>query len=262
MKKIIIFGINGMLGNYIYTFFRKNNLEIIGYNRRDFDVLKDNWEKINNLIGNNNIVINCIGLIPQKNNGEKNYFKINSFFPHFLEKESLKNNCKLIHITTDCVFNGLKGYYKNTDKHDAIDIYGISKSLGEPLNSTIIRTSIIGEEIYNKKSFLEWVLNSKNNINGYLNHYWNGITCLQLAKLIKKIIEDNYFWKGVKHLYSYDIVNKYQLACIIKNIYNININIIPYHDIKDKNMTLKGDNKFNIPSIEKQILELKNYDLI
>ena len=70
---------------------------------------------------------------------------------------------KLIHITTDCVFTGLTGFYTETSTHDSLDIYGKTKSLGEPEKATVIRTSIIGEELYNKKSLLEWVKTNKNN---------------------------------------------------------------------------------------------------
>ena len=87
-------------------------------------------------------------------------------------------------------FTGKKGSYNEDDLHDEINDYGTSKSLGELCDATIIRTSIIGEELRNKRSLLEWVKsNAHGEINGYDNHYWNGVTCLQLSFFIKDIIE-------------------------------------------------------------------------
>ena len=51
----------------------------------------------------------------------------------------------MIHVTTDCVFSGKDGNYNENSIHDETNDYGISKSLGELCDTTIIRTSIIGE---------------------------------------------------------------------------------------------------------------------
>ena len=55
----------------------------------------------------------------------------------------------MIHPTTDCVYTGLKGDYDENDSYDVCDVYGMSKALGESNNCTVIRTSIIGEELKN-----------------------------------------------------------------------------------------------------------------
>ena len=142
-------------------------------------------------------------------------------------------------------------------------IYGITKSLGEPENATIIRTSIIGEELYHKKSLLEWVKSNKDkSIDCYTNNLWNGVTCLTLSKIIYKMINENIFWKGVKHIFSPDIVSKYELCCYINKIYDLNINIIPIEYNCNKNMTLCGDKLFEINNIESQIIELSKFNLI
>ena len=160
----------------------------------------------------------------------------------------MENKFKFIHITTDCVYDGSKGKYSENDIHTTKNIYGITKSLGEPEEATIIRTSIIGEELTNKKSLIEWIKSNKNGeINGYINHYWNGVTCLTLANFIKNIIDNNNFWKGVKHVFSEDIVSKYDLCYYINEIYNLNIKINKYEDALSKNMTLIGEFKIKEP---------------
>ena len=264
---IYLFGSTGMLGNYIKN--RLNPLFNLSYkNREDFDIFKDNFEKLTIILKDlkeNDIIINCAGVIPQKlsNNEYKKYIKINTLFPHKLQSIVEKKNAKLIHITTDCVFDGKKGSpYNENDTHTETNIYGVSKSLGEPENATVIRTSIIGEELKDKKSLLEWVKSNKNKtINGYSNHLWNGVTCLTLANIIKDIINKNLFWKGVRHIFSPNIISKYELCCYISEIYklNINVNKIEHGNSVDKSLTTIHNNfidNFNINNIYDQINDM------
>jgi len=258
--KIVIFGSTGMLGSYVYKIL-KNNHNVICIKRDDFDIEKDSWKKldliIHNVMEKNDVIINCAGIIPQKTGqlDYKIYMRVNALFPHKLNEIAIKTNCKFIHITTDCVFDGAKGNYNETDIHTATTLYGVSKSVGEPEEATIIRTSIIGEECLGKKSFIEWVRSNENKtIDGFTNHYWNGVTCLTLANLIKKIIEENLFWIGVRHVFSPEIVTKYDLCKYVNEIYDLNITLIGKEDVNTKNMTLCGDTTiFKIDSIYNQI---------
>lgn len=267
---IILFGSNGMLGKYVYSVL-KNHYNVYRFTRDNYDILNDDLDlletKITDLLSNDDIIINCSGVIPQKVglDNYKTYIKINTLFPHILENISKKYNYKFIHITTDCVFSGKTGNYTEKDLHDASDIYGISKSLGEPKKSTVIRTSIIGEDSANNKSLLEWVRSNKGNqINGYKNHYWNGITCLTCANIIYKIINENLYWGGVKHIYSPDIVSKYDLCNYINDIYDLNIDVLE-KVVDEKKMYLSGGNEseiiFEIESIKSQIKLQKEYKL-
>ena len=164
---IYIFGTNGMLGNYIKKYLTLQNKECICFTRIELDVSYVTYDKLEELfnkytINKNDVIINCIGIIPQSKNindtSSRNYFLINSLFPNMLATFASLNNMKFIHITTDCVFSGSNGGYIETDQHDETNNYGVSKSLGElGYKSTVIRTSIIGEENKNKYSLLEWV---------------------------------------------------------------------------------------------------------
>jgi dTDP-4-dehydrorhamnose reductase len=260
--KILLFGSNGMLGNYLKSYLSKFCLYCI--DRNIFDIETCNWNELDNIIKNNtnknDIIINCAGAIPQNNTDIKKFIILNTLFPHKLNDISKKYELKFIHITTDCVYDGSKGKYCITDKHTAKNIYGITKSLGEPDYATIIRTSIIGEELNNKKSLIEWIKSNKNGIiNGYTNHYWNGVTCLELAKYIKNIIDTNELWIGIKHVFSPEIITKYDLCCYVNEIYNLQIQINKCEDINNKNMTLCG-NSYIIKDIYTQIIEQKNFE--
>lgn len=257
---IYLFGSTGMLGNYVKTILQ-NDYIIQCITRKEYNILTDSWNKLSKILDKlepGDVIVNCAGIIPQTTDSQDyvKYIRINSLFPHKLQHIVDKYNAKLIHITTDCVFDGQKGTsYDENDIHTETNIYGVSKSLGELENSTIIRTSIIGEELFNKKGLLEWVKSNKNGtIQGYGNHLWNGVTCLTLANIIKKIINDKLFWRGVRHIHSQDIVCKYELCCYINEIYNLNMRIQDF-PTETVNKTLKSiyEPIFEISNIKKQI---------
>ena len=263
--KVIIFGSNGMLGTYIKNYLSKY-FTVIALSRDDYDLSNLQIQTLdqlllNNCIEENDIVINSAGVIPQASKqrtlNNRLYFTINTMFPVILSQICDKYRTKLIHITTDCVFSGKDGNYNELSLHDEINDYGLSKSLGELCNATIIRTSIIGEEQTNKRSLLEWVKSNKDQtINGFTEHFWNGVTCLQLAKIIYQIIDQNIYWRGVRHIFSPRSVNKYELVSMINKIYNLDINIIPFETERvDKTLSTiyETNNIFNIPDLEDQL---------
>ena len=256
--KVYVFGPNGMLGNYL-TKYLGSHFDVISISRKDFD-LNGNFKEIPEKYEffPDDVIINAAGIIKQRDYSQEELIKVNSLFPHFLSTL----NCNVIHITTDCVFNGKDGSYGEDSFHDCIDDYGKSKSLGENPNLTIIRTSIIGEEVENKKSLLEWVRSNKNQtINGYLNHFWNGVTCLELSKQICNIIQTNSYWKGVRHYHSPDAVSKYELVSCINEIYKLGNNIIPTMEKHcDRTLTSEYDCPVKT-TIKDQIIELKKYKL-
>jgi dTDP-4-dehydrorhamnose reductase len=274
INKLILFGSNGMLGRYISTYFKdKQGLQVISISRMEFEITSDSITHLEQFLSSfdldeNTCIINCNGLIPQRvtNKNNSDYYIINTIFPLQLSKICQRYQAKLICPTTDCVFSGRKGNYTESDYHDESNAYGISKSLGEPFHATVIRTSIIGEEIDNKTSFLEFVKNSSGTIYGWNNHYWNGITCYEYCKVIEKIINQNLFWTGTRHLFSPEKKSKYELACIIKNAYQLAIYIEPRETPNkvDKTLTSMYDTNslFCIPSLEEQIYQQAQYTLL
>ena len=256
--KIFIFGSNGMLGNYL-TQYLSSTFEVVPITRNEVDLTKD-FSLISEKyqFNEHDVIINAAGIIKQRNYSSDELIKVNSLFPHFLSTLG----CSVIHITTDCVFSGKGGSYTEDSHHDCIDDYGKSKSLGECGDLTIIRTSIIGEEVENKKSLIEWVKSNQNtNINGYLNHFWNGVTCLELSKQIETIIKTNSYWKGVRHYFSPDTVSKYQLVSDINEIYNLNNVVSPtMSEYCDRSLNTNYKSPVE-KQIRNQILELKSFDL-
>ena len=169
-------------------------------------------------------VVNCIGIIkPYINDSDSKQtetaFDINGAFPNRLQSWASKRGAKVIQIATDCVFSGTRGNYLEGSEHDASDVYGKSKSLGEAKGASMmhLRVSIIGPEVNRNSSLMEWVRNQPTNaeISGYSDHFWNGITSMHFAKIARGIIENALFEPGVFHVLPQDSVTKCELVGLI-----------------------------------------------
>ncbi len=264
--KVIIFGANGMLGNYLTTYL-KTKFTVVPFTRADIDIAEATEEEIFDFVASKvtakDVIINASGIIKQRSYNVVEMIKVNSLFPHILAKVKGAMGCEVIHITTDCVYNGRYGTYMEDCPHDCEDEYGKTKSLGENENLTLIRTSIIGEEKTSKKSLLEWVIsNHGKTIDGYYNHNWNGITCLELTKFIEKVINENLYWLGVKHVYSPQEITKYSLVKLITKIYGLDIKVKKTLAMQDCDRVLMSYSSYRITkSLKDQIIEQKNFKI-
>lgn len=266
--KIIVLGSTGMLGNYVEKYLKKK-YNVISLNRDKLDASDVNYNKLKSIlveceVNKDDVVINCIGTIKPRVDqlGDLNAILVNSVFPRQLSEVSKELNFKIIHPTTDCVYTGSKGNYNEDDVYDVNDVYGMSKAMGEVNDVCVVRTSIIGEEINNGRSLVEWVKSeSGNSIFGYTNHFWNGVTCLQFAKICDHIISKNLFWEGIRHLHS-NKLNKFELVSLINEVYSLGIKISKKEteSICDRSMTSKFKfEDFNIPLLRQQISEMKEF---
>lgn len=262
---IYVLGSTGMLGRYVYTYLKcEAGFDVQGVDSSMLNATTVSYHDVKDLgLSKGDVVINCIGIIPQRGlNSTLDSILVNAAFPHKMQDYCDMLQAKFIHITTDCVFNGSSDYSDEDMAHDSMDIYGRTKSLGEPSTATCIRTSIIGEELSNKKSLLEWVkFNKGGTVNGYTTHYWNGVTCLQFAKICETIIKTNNYWQGVRHITSPTEVNKHRLIQMISDIYELNVNVILYTEVEPCDRTLGTiyDTGIKVPPLKEQLEEMRDY---
>ena len=272
MKKVLILGSTGMLGHVLYDYLElnsKHSLFNVSFRNKlnsktkILDVSKINLlEKFIEEI-KPDFIVNCVGvLIKGSNQNIKNAIQINAFFPHLLLELCDKLNCKLIHISTDCVFSGQDGGYNENSIKDAIDIYGKTKSLGEfNLEKHLcVRTSIIGPELKEKgEGLFHWLLKQKGEIFGFKNVFWSGVTTLELSKALEFSIENDI--SGLWNLTNEVIISKYELLEKIINYFELNdINLKSNSDkISNKSLKTIRDINYRVPNYDQMINELKNY---
>jgi dTDP-4-dehydrorhamnose reductase/SAM-dependent methyltransferase len=262
---IIIFGKNGMLGNTL-SLYLKNHFNVILFDRNDYNILNSDFNDLVNLLKNNKIkendyIINTFGLIPSKSQNTTDFFKINSLFPKQLGYISKLFKCKIIHISSNGVFSNNNQINNEKTIPNTNDLYGISKLLGETSDICTIRCSILGEEKNSTNSLLSWVLSQNSStIKGYTNHYFNGITCLELAKYLEYMIKNSVYWNGVRHVYS-NTLSKYDLISAVINIYKLNITLNRCENSTSDNRILSSiyEPIVDIPSLYQQIDEQRMF---
>jgi dTDP-4-dehydrorhamnose reductase len=180
------------------------------------------------------VVINAIGIIKQLPAAEDHVvaLTINSLFPHRLASLCASVGCRLITLSTDCVFNGKKGMYTEDDVPDAEDLYGRTKFLGEvdDENCLTLRTSIIGRELESSHSLVEWFLsNQGGSVKGFTKAIYSGFPTVTMAGIMAKVIEDHKELNGVYQV-STDPISKYELLLLMRDAYGVSIEVIPEHD--------------------------------
>lgn len=274
-KKIIVLGSNGMAGHIITKGLKEvESYDVISVARnasimsptKILDVT--DFIKLKNLIESEvpDIIINCIGVLNETaENNPDQAILINSYLPHFLEAITKGSSIKVIHISTDCVFSGKDGNYVESSFKNGIGFYSQSKSLGE-LNNTkdlTLRTSIIGPEL-NKDGIglFHWLVNQKNEISGYSEAYWTGVTTIELLRAIKQAIDEDL--SGLYHLVFDRKISKLELLNQLNVEFSLRLKIIPSNKYSvDKSLiNTRSDFGFHVKSYEVMIKEMHAWILM
>jgi dTDP-4-dehydrorhamnose reductase len=270
--KVLILGGKGMAGHMIVDYFRKKNEFEVFYTSRDkndqnglfLDVSKGT--KVEEIIENikPDITINCTGILNENATTNPTLaFLVNSILPHQLAKLTERHKGKLIQISTDCVFSGKQGDYTENDIPDGSSIYAKSKQQGEIISDKhlTIRTSIIGPELKeNGIGLFLWFMKQQGEIKGFKKALWNGVTTLELAKAIEKMIENNV--TGLYHLGSETKISKYALLKLIQDAFGKNdVEITPDTSIAiDRTIkNTRTDFQYMVPAYKDMIIELRHW---
>jgi len=160
-------------------------------------------------------VVNGIGIVKQRDEAKQVVpsIQVNALFPHQLADLCVERDIRVIQISTDCVFSGLRGNYSESDVPDPVDLYGRTKLLGElnQLGALTLRTSIIGWQLNTFSSLLDWFASQRGrHIKGYRRAIYSGFSTSVLSTLIGDIIETRKDLTGLYHVASAPI-SKYDL---------------------------------------------------
>lgn len=297
--KVVILGATGMLGSMVLDLFAKSgefNIIATYRNHKIGRLLKDQYPKVDfrkldaekislkslvDTIKGVQWLVNALGItkpyIHDDNAGEiEQAVCVNAHFSHLLTQAAKKTGTKIIQIATDCVYSGQKGRYIETDSHDALDVYGKTKSLGEVFGENIyhLRCSIIGRELKGHNSLLDWFLHQpqKAQVNGFKNHRWNGLTALHFARICHGIIKKGIKLPHIQHIIPTNSMSKANLLKRIAKEFkreDIVIKNMKAHTVINRTLSTANE-KLNQelwqlagysspPSIQKMVKELSKY---
>lgn len=243
-KKILVLGANGMLGHVVLRWFtplaayetvgvvrtpqaaaelRERLPEaalIDGLDAGRLDQLRRIFERVEP-----DVVVNCIGVVKQLTGADDpaTAVPINALLPHRLARLCQLHGARLVHISTDCVFSGKHGAYREEDAADAEDLYGRSKLMGEVTapHAVTLRTSIIGHEMSSAHALLGWFLSQRGVVPGYSNAIFSALPTVELARVIEQYVLPDASLQGIYHVAG-PTINKYELLKLVAQIYGSN----------------------------------------
>lgn len=242
-QRVLVLGVSGMLGHEMFRVLSSMpHLEVFGAARSGHflkSVVPDVREHI--FLGTDvlhldsiakllekvrpSVIVNCVGLVKQLESASDPLIAlpINAIFPHQLARLAALLKARVIHISTDCVFSGDRGAYREDDIPDAADLYGRSKLLGELTDGDTItlRTSIIGRELQGAHSLVDWFLHSTGSVKGFSKAVFSGLTTHELAKVVGMVIGRSDL-RGLWHV-SAAPIDKYSLLRLLNEIYKRNV---------------------------------------
>ena len=253
--KMAIIGATGMVGHVLFHEFKRKNMDVVGIGRRKiekeiipFDIFTDLEQiKLFLLNGKFDVIINCSAiLVIESNINKMQTVYINSYFPHLLVDLFKDSDTKIVHLSTGGVFSGNEESYFEDSQISPQTYYGITKAAGEFNNDKdlVIRSDFWGPD--NKKQgtgLFNWLLNQSGGVSAYSNVFFNGISNVELTKIIQEIIKND----GVVHIGTISKISKYDFIDKIKNIFHLENITLERNTAMNKNVFLKS--KKTLPCI-------------
>lgn len=244
---VLVLGASGMLGNAVFRYFSADSSMstfgtvrqaaalqhfdpalhsqlICGIDVLDADGLVRAFGR-----AKPDVVINCVGLIKQLAhvNDPLEALPINALLPHRIARLCEVAGARMIHVSTDCVFAGDKGNYRETDDPDATDLYGRSKLLGEVdyPHAVTLRTSIIGHEFGRASALVDWFLSQSGQVKGFRKAIFSGVPTVELARIMKEFVLPHRDLRGLYHVAA-DPIAKFDLLTLVAKTYGKSIEIV------------------------------------
>lgn len=176
------------------------------------------------------VAVNCVGLVKQLAEADDplRAVPINTLLPHRLARLCELAGARLVHVSTDCIFSGEKGGYRESDPSDAKDLYGRSKFLGEAAypHAITLRTSIIGHELQGAHGLVGWFLAQQGSCKGYTKAIFSGLPTVVLARIIRDVVIPRPDLHGVYHVAA-NPISKHDLLKLVAQVYGKRIEIVP-----------------------------------
>lgn len=245
--RVLVFGASGMIGSAMFRVLSEERAwEVWGTLRADAGKRFFSSELADRLVSGvdvenyvalvrvfaqvrPDVVINCIGLTKHHREAGDSLLSIplNALLPHRLADLCAAAGARLVHVSTDCVFDGIRGSYVEGDKSDAVDLYGKSKYLGEVdyPHAITLRTSTIGHELQSAYGLLEWFLSQQGSCKGFSRAIFSGLPNVVFAQIVRDVVIPRPDLHGLYHVGGQPI-DKYALLLLIAAAYGKQIDIV------------------------------------
>ncbi len=261
-----------MAGHMITLYLLERGHNVFGSSRRKTDLVQSfnfslfDQNKLKEAIrkADPDVVVNCVGVLNQAaENNKAEAVYINSYLPHYLANILRGTDKKLVHLSTDCVFSGQRGIYRDNDVPDGRTFYDRSKALGEVKDcyNLTFRNSIIGPDISpDGIGLFNWFMTQKNELSGYTKSIWSGVTTLTLAKAIERATEVGL--TGLYQLSNNNKISKYELCLLFNKEFRSNqLKINPIEGVVQDKSLLRSETPFDfiVPSYEQMIEEMADW---
>lgn len=268
MPRVAVLGAGGMLGRAVVSEMLERGVDVMGSYRdasgmgaRAFELVVGSTFTADD-VPDCDYVVNCIGAIPQRGWTQGEMVAVNTVFPRTLCDAMRLRGTRVVHVTTDCVFSGRVGWYSEHDEHDAVDVYGVTKSQGEHPSAMNVRTSIVGlEPMRRGVSLLEWARSSGGVVPGYVDHIWNGVTTWELARILCDVVVCGTYSEGVHHVFSSEAVTKHRLLSTFARVFGLEVEVAPVRSgaLVDRTLTSvrKLCEQLQVRSLEVMLDELR-----
>lgn len=227
MAKILVLGADGMVGHIARIYLGERGHDVVSVARTS----SQEWQSLDvedeaRLRGflrmvEPELVLNCIGvLIKESAEDPMRAIRLNALMPHVLEDEANKAGFRVIQVSSDCVFSGSAGPYRESDRRDADEVYGRTKALGELLNDRdlTIRTSKVGPELHpDGTGLFNWFMSQTGTVRGFTHTLWGGVTTLEMVKAVDYIVDHPI--AGLLHLTNGEPISKCELIELFAEIW-------------------------------------------
>ena len=275
--KILITGANGLLGSNLCLIYSKNkNNTVYATSKELIDIPYCKNYKLDITVNedfilleklNPDIIIHCAALtnVDYCEEHPKEAEKIISLSSKNLAKFANRIGSYLIHISTDAVFDGNKGDYKEEDKPNPVNVYGAMKLKAEEYitkiyeksnnNYSIVRTNIYGCNRKNKESLAEWMLHKlerKEKLSSIKDVFFTPILVNNLSEALLELYKLKY--KGIIHIAGSENCSKLEFAYKIAKVFRLDKTLIEPISVDSLNFKARRSKNMTLNTQKAQIL--------
>ena len=248
--RVLILGASGLIGHQLFKQLTPRFGEVHATLHRPREAFKEfglfespqvvdnvdvrEFEKLTGILQalDPDVVLNCAGITKRRPEIQDPLvgIEVNARFPHQLAMWAREQGKRVIHFSTDCVFDGTDGDYTEDSPTTGKDVYGQTKALGEIRydHTLTIRSSFIGRELDHFSELLEWVRGQHGKtINGFTEAWYSGVSTIEMSRVVGDIIQDHPELNGLYQLAIPEPISKYDLLCCARDAFGLDVEIVP-----------------------------------